>query len=106
MNRTLPDHSAKRPPNPNETANPLSKLFYWWVRDLFVMGVRKQITRDTIYATKKCLHSKSITALMQERWQREQQRPNPSLMRLLIGNYGWPVIFWGAVFMLMETVSR
>lgn len=106
MNRTLPDQSAKRPPNPNVTANPLSKLTYWWVRDLFVQGVRGRLSRETIYATKPTLRSDQITTLMQERWQCELQRPHPSLLRMLINYYGWPIIIWGAIFMLMETVSR
>lgn len=68
--------------------------------------MRGQINMDEIYATKTALHSATITAGMSERWQRELQRPDTSLLRMLVNGYGWPVILWGLLFMLVETVSR
>lgn len=107
MNRTnQTDQAPRRKPNPILKANALSKLFYWWVRDLFMLGFRNQITPNEIYATKESLNSSHVTALMQERWQLELQRPHPSLLRMLLRYYGWPCILGGCIVMLIETVSR
>lgn len=77
------------------------------MREIFVKGLRDTLTKDDIYATKESLNSARLTAEMSERWQRELQRPGgPSLLRMLVNGYGWPVILWGLVFMLMETVAR
>lgn len=107
MNRT-PEAGKmlRRKPNPILKASAMSKLFYWWVRDLFLLGYHGQITPNEIYATKESLYASRITAQMQERWDHELQKPKPSLLRMLLANYGWQCILGGWVVMMIETVSR
>jgi len=36
-------------PNPSETANPLSKLFFWWLIPLFRKGTKNGLVLDDVY---------------------------------------------------------
>jgi len=36
-------------PNPRETTNPVSKLFFWWIVPLFRKGVKKDLALDDVY---------------------------------------------------------
>lgn len=97
---------SERKPNPVTAANPLSQLTFWWLRRFLMQGMRGHITSNDIYEAKDSLKSGPITERMSALWQQELKRPKPSLMRMLLASYGWPVLLWGLLFMLIETVCR
>lgn len=42
-------HEKKYVKNPRATANPVSRLFFWWVFPLFRVGGKRELDIDDLY---------------------------------------------------------
>lgn len=77
-----------------------------WLKDFFLLGLRDGITPDEIYATNRKTEARTTSALFETWWNEELQRPNPSLMRMLIRKYGASVMMVSLAFSMTDTVMR
>ncbi|KOX72483.1 hypothetical protein WN51_01583 [Melipona quadrifasciata] len=60
--------------NPKETANPISRLFFGWMKDLYVRGTKRELTLSDLYHPMKSDSSKIVTDRLQESWNQELQK--------------------------------
>ncbi|KAK1124889.1 hypothetical protein K0M31_006239 [Melipona bicolor] len=60
--------------NPKETANPISRLFFGWMKDLYVRGTKRELTLSDLYHPLKSDSSKTVTDRLQEFWNQELQK--------------------------------
>ncbi|XP_071557592.1 ATP-binding cassette subfamily C member 4-like isoform X2 [Temnothorax nylanderi] len=58
-------------PNPKETANIFSILFFWWMRELFMKGAKRDLEESDIYRPIKADESEKLTDHLEKYWNRE-----------------------------------
>ncbi|XP_071628428.1 ATP-binding cassette subfamily C member 4-like [Temnothorax longispinosus] len=58
-------------PNPKETANIFSVLFFWWLRELFMTGSKRDLEESDIYRPIKADESEKLTDHLEKYWNRE-----------------------------------
>ncbi|XP_011701007.1 PREDICTED: multidrug resistance-associated protein 4-like isoform X2 [Wasmannia auropunctata] len=57
--------------NPRETANIFSVLFFWWMRELFITGSKRDLKESDIYRPIKADESEKLTDHLEKYWNRE-----------------------------------
>ncbi|XP_011705629.1 PREDICTED: multidrug resistance-associated protein 4-like [Wasmannia auropunctata] len=57
--------------NPRETANIFSVLFFWWMRELFITGSKRDLDISDIYRPIKANESEKLTDYLEKYWNRE-----------------------------------
>lgn len=67
--------------NPHNDASRISKMGFWWIRDLYRTGLKRPITEDDIYEPLEDHESVKIADKFAELWQNELKRKNPSVLR-------------------------
>lgn len=92
--------------NPHVEANRLSKMTWWWIRDLYKTGYRRPITETDIYQTISHHKSERVGARFRELWNQELESGDPSVLRLHYRAYGKPILIWGMLFSVSETLNR
>jgi ATP-binding cassette, subfamily C (CFTR/MRP), member 4 len=92
--------------SPHKYANRLSKMSFWWVRDLYRKGLTKTITEQDIYQTNADQESAKIGDKFTKLWDDELQRQNPSVLRMFYRAYGFPLLSIGLIFSISETLNR
>ncbi|XP_003399081.1 ATP-binding cassette sub-family C member 4 isoform X1 [Bombus terrestris] len=60
--------------NPQETANPISRLLFGWMKDIFMSGTKRDLTLSDLYQPLKSDASKTVTDGLQEFWNQELQK--------------------------------
>ncbi|XP_043798521.1 ATP-binding cassette sub-family C member 4-like isoform X2 [Apis laboriosa] len=59
---------------PQETANPISRLFFGWIKDVFIYGTKRGLTLSDLYHPLRQDESKMITDRLQKCWNQEVQK--------------------------------
>ncbi|XP_046989445.1 ATP-binding cassette sub-family C member 4-like isoform X1 [Schistocerca americana] len=83
-----------RVPNPMVTAGPLSILTFWWLKDLFVLGSKKDLETDDLYDTLEGDLSEKLGTRLENNWNKEIAKAKkdatykPSLLKALIKTFG------------------
>jgi ATP-binding cassette, subfamily C (CFTR/MRP), member 4 len=103
MNR---NEKETRKPNPHNDANRLSKMTWWYLRDLYKVGYSRPITQDDIYQTIQHHESQRIGERFTNLWNQELKTQNPSIIRLFYNAYGPSVLTLGILFSISETINR
>lgn len=102
------DHKEQqtKPKNPHNEASRISKMSFWWLRDLYKTGLRQTITEDDVYETLKDHESDKIADKFAKLWQQELESKNPSVLRMFFRAYGVPALSIGLAFSIVETLNR
>ncbi|KXJ70399.1 probable multidrug resistance-associated protein lethal(2)03659 [Aedes albopictus] len=108
MNRDK-DFGQRKPENPLQTASFISQRTFWWLKDIFRAGHRKEITEDLLYSALPEHRSEQLAARFDRLWAQELRRPQPKLLRALWRGFGAVTLFWAVMYSLVEStvvVSR
>uniref|UniRef100_A0A182IDE7 Uncharacterized protein n=1 Tax=Anopheles arabiensis TaxID=7173 RepID=A0A182IDE7_ANOAR len=107
MNRENPFGNGKQV-NPVQNASFLSKRSFWWLREMFRYGQRKEITEEKLYATLPEHSSHGLAETFERLWSEEEQRgpTKASFARVYWRAFGKETLFWGLVFSAFETANR
>lgn len=92
--------------SPHKHANRLSKMSFWWVRNLYKIGLSRTITEDDIYQPKEEHESERIGEKFRDLWSEELQRKDPSVIRMFYRAYGFKMLLIGFLFSICETLNR
>jgi len=104
MNR---QQKLNRPKNPHSEASRLSKMTFWWLRDVFKVGISsKDITEEDIFATLDDHETEKIVSKFSGHWKEELERKDPSIVRMFFKMYGPSVLTIGLAFSVLETLNR
>lgn len=60
LSKKMESAQQKLPPNPNESSNFLSKLFFVWTLPFFKKGYKQVLTLDDMYQPLTCDRSESL----------------------------------------------
>lgn len=78
MNHKEPKSKVK---NPHNEASRISKMAFWWIKDLYKAGLKRPITEDDVYETLETHKSVEIADKFAALWQKELERKDPSVLR-------------------------
>lgn len=92
--------------HPHLTASRLSKLSFWWLKDLFKLGLKRQINDSDLYETLVQHEGQRIVEQFSEIWNKELKRKDPSVLRLLTKCYGLIVILTGFLYYFIEIIIK
>ncbi|XP_037030669.1 multidrug resistance-associated protein 4-like [Bradysia coprophila] len=98
--------STERPDNPVEEASFISKCSFWWLKDLFKLGLSRPIEEQDIYKTLKAHESKKLSENFAALWTEEQKKEKPSLFRVMRKMYAKKIIGIGMFFSFVDSLSR
>lgn len=105
MNR----NENKVPPpkeNPVIKANFLSRITYWWLRNIFYKGYRKPIDESDVFACLKEHESEDLHEKFKVLWSEEKVRKKPSMLKVFYRAFGPKTLFWGLAFSCVESLIR
>lgn len=98
--------SKEKPLNPHTNASRLSKMSFWWCRNLYKIGLKRAITDEDVYETLTSHESEKIAKKFIKLWNDELKKTNPSTLRMFFNAYGWPVMILGILFSICESFVR
>ncbi|KAJ6637207.1 putative multidrug resistance-associated protein lethal [Pseudolycoriella hygida] len=99
-------NSNERPDNPVEEASFISKCSFWWLKDLFKLGLSRPIEEGDIYKTLKVHESKKLSENFAALWIEEQKKQKPSLFRVMRKMYAKKILGIGMFFTFVDSLSR
>lgn len=95
-----------RPDNPYDSAVFYKRWSFWWLKDLFKLGLERPIEPADIYKVNKDLESARLTKKFNEQWEMEKCTKNPSFFNVIRHMYGVQMIGVSIVFSIFEIISR
>ncbi|KAL6254636.1 hypothetical protein P5V15_013943 [Pogonomyrmex californicus] len=60
--------------SPRESANIFSVLFFWWMKELFLKGAKRDLEESDIYQPIKADESEKLTNQLEKYWKRELEK--------------------------------
>ncbi|XP_066477246.1 ATP-binding cassette sub-family C member 4 [Tiliqua scincoides] len=104
----LPSRGAKH--NPLSDANFCSRLFFWWLNPLFVLGHKRKLEEDDMYKVLSEDSSKVLGEDLQGFWDKEVQKAKkegrvPHLTKAIILCYWRPYLVLGFFTLIEETLK-
>lgn len=102
------DHKDERvyPKNPKKNAPRISLMTFFWIRNIFKIGLQRPIAVEDVYEPLKCHESEKISEKFSRLWDKELKKKEPSVLRMIYGAYGNGILFVGLTFSLLETLNR
>ncbi|XP_023383782.1 multidrug resistance-associated protein 4 [Pteropus vampyrus] len=97
-------------PNPLQSANLCSRVFFWWLNPLFKIGHKRRLEEDDMYSVLPEDRSKHLGEELQGFWDKEVLRAErdsrkPSLTKAIIKCY-WKSYLVLGIFTLIEEALR
>ncbi|XP_049854965.1 ATP-binding cassette sub-family C member 4-like [Schistocerca gregaria] len=99
-------------PNPRATANPVSVLFFWWLKDLFKKGTEKDLEIDDLYDALKRDNSQDLGNRLEANWKYELKRvqgkhgTKPSLTRAIFKTFIGQYVIHGLMLGFYHLILR
>lgn len=92
--------------HPQEHANFLSKITFFWLFDLFKFGHSNEITANDIPSVRQADSSAKLTKRFYALWNCEINSGRGSLWRVLVKLYAAKVTICGFLFSVLDTICR
>ncbi|XP_049853049.1 ATP-binding cassette sub-family C member 4-like [Schistocerca gregaria] len=94
--------------NPKATANPVSKLFVWWMRELVWKG---DLTEDDLVVRLDCDATEHLGDRLQKSWDEELTRAKekgsrPSLARAIVRTFWLRYFTYGVLYLFDQVILR
>ncbi|XP_060072940.1 ATP-binding cassette sub-family C member 4-like isoform X1 [Ylistrum balloti] len=102
MDETIRHHN----PNPLLTANPISKIFFWWLNPTFTTGYKRRLEVEDLFNVVKQDSSEELGNKLEREWEKELKKQEtggkPSLLRALIRMFGFQYMLLGIIVFIEE----
>ncbi|CAI5463391.1 unnamed protein product [Closterium sp. Yama58-4] len=83
--------------SPEATANPISKLIFWWLNPLMNEGYRKPLEQADLPPLPPCDDAKAVSVKFAHVWEQELHKDKPSLTRALFRCFRYRLIIGALV---------
>lgn len=100
------DVNFVRSDNPYDSAVFYKRWSFWWLKDLFKLGLQRSIEPGDICKVNKDLESAQLTKKFNEQWEMEKSTRNPSFFNVIFHRYGVQMIGVSIVFSIFEIIFR
>ncbi|XP_018785664.1 PREDICTED: probable multidrug resistance-associated protein lethal(2)03659 [Bactrocera latifrons] len=104
MNRTR--KKIERPTNPYPTVNLLSRWSFWWMRDIFRLGLKGPLREEDLYQNRQSLDSERLTDKFSKLWEEERLHKKPSILRVIGRAYGSVFLPLGVLYSITESICK
>ncbi|XP_034328340.2 ATP-binding cassette sub-family C member 4 isoform X2 [Magallana gigas] len=106
MDETLRHHK----PNPILTANPLSKLLFWWMNPIFSTGYKRKLEVEDMFNVTNEDASEDLGNRLEREWNKEAekkkpQNKSPSLFRCIVRMFGVQYALLGIIVFIEEVTK-
>ncbi|XP_021376611.1 multidrug resistance-associated protein 4-like isoform X5 [Mizuhopecten yessoensis] len=102
MDETIRHHN----PNPLLTANPISKVFFWWLNPTFSTGYKRRLEVDDLFNVVKCDSSEELGNRLEKEWEKELKKQESggkaSLLKALVRMFGFQYMLLGIIVFIEE----
>ncbi|XP_055678761.1 probable multidrug resistance-associated protein lethal(2)03659 isoform X2 [Lutzomyia longipalpis] len=95
-----------REKNPVETASIFSLLTFWWLRNLFKLGLKRPIEEEDIYATLKHHKSSLLEGQFTRLWTDELKKKHPRFLNVILKSFGPKIFGFGIIYTSLDTLMR
>lgn len=95
-----------RPEHPEEKANFLSKISFWWLIDLFKYGLHNDINESDIYQTRDRDLSGNLWQIFRNLWSKEIENGTNNLWRVIRKVFGWKIFLFGLFYSIIDSFCR
>ncbi|XP_077301224.1 putative multidrug resistance-associated protein lethal(2)03659 [Arctopsyche grandis] len=95
-----------RQENPRAKANCFSIFTFWWLRDLFSTGFRRQLEIDDLYVPLKEHNANILGDECEKLWNEELKKGKPSFFRVLFKLHGARLITLSILDSVVEIIVR
>lgn len=95
-----------RQDNPYDSAVFYKRWSFWWLKDLFKLGLERSIEPGDICKVNENLESARLTEKFNEHWEKEKCSKHPSFFNVIRKMYGVQMIGLSIVFSIFEIISR
>lgn len=92
--------------HPQERANFLSKITFFWLFDLLKYGHKNEITASDIQNIRRADASAKLSKTFSLLWATEFNSGRKSLWRVIVKLCAAKVIFCGLLFSILDTICR
>lgn len=92
--------------HPQEQANFLSKIAFFWLFDLFKFGHSNEITANDIQNVRQADSSTKLLKRFYALWNCEINSGRGSLWRVIVRLYASKIIICGFLFSVLDTICR
>ncbi|GAB0093527.1 probable multidrug resistance-associated protein lethal(2)03659 [Sergentomyia squamirostris] len=106
MIRNSASVKAQRMRNPVEDASFLSKRTFWWLKQLYKMGMKRPIEDEDVYETLPEHRCENLSNKFTKWWEEELKNKSPSLVRMIARAYGRNILIFGLLCSLTESGLR
>ncbi|XP_036139278.1 probable multidrug resistance-associated protein lethal(2)03659 isoform X2 [Monomorium pharaonis] len=103
----------KYPENPRQNANVISILTFWWTRQIFRTGYKKDLEETDLYVTLTQDKTSKLGELIGKAWEievdscvKKKDGTKPQLLRVLLHIFGKSLLLIGIAQGVMELFSR
>nr|CAD7441994.1 unnamed protein product [Timema bartmani] len=108
---TMDSSSKHINPNPRLRANFLSKVVFWWLKDLFWIGTKKDLEYSDLYNTLPSQLSDKLGDDLERNWNKERESARntqraPSLLRVLWKTFAWSYMWCGVSTLVLTCGLR
>lgn len=98
-------------PNPRATANPISVLVFWWIKNLFWKGSKKDLEVEDLYNTMPTDRSEMLGDELEKYWKMEicrakETKRKPRLLKAIVKTFGRFYFFVGILQFITWGVIR
>ncbi|XP_070149239.1 ATP-binding cassette sub-family C member 4 [Polyergus mexicanus] len=98
-------------PNPRASANPISKLFFWWLVKLFWYGKNHDLEMKNIYNIMPADVSELLGNRLEHYWKNEihtaeKNGRKPKFFKALRQTFIWSFLYYGGWILFMTTILR
>ncbi|XP_048764978.2 ATP-binding cassette sub-family C member 4-like isoform X2 [Ostrea edulis] len=106
MDESLKHHN----PNPILTANPLSKLLFWWMNPIFKIGYKRRLEVDDMYNVTNEDSSEELGKKLEREWhieveKKEKENKSPSLFKCILRIFGLHYALLGVIVFIEEVTK-
>ncbi|XP_059612035.1 ATP-binding cassette sub-family C member 4-like [Phlebotomus argentipes] len=95
-----------RPKNPVEDASFLSKRSFWWLKQLYKMGLKQPIEEEHVYETLPEHRFEKLSEKFKNLWDEESKAKSPSHLKIVARAYGRQIMIFGLFCCLTESGLR
>ncbi|CAH1105165.1 unnamed protein product [Psylliodes chrysocephalus] len=84
-----------RKTHPLQRTNIFSQIFFCWFPGYLSKGLKRNLTEDDMYQTANSQKSDFLGTKLQEAWDKELKKSNPSLLRAIFLLFKYEILFFG-----------
>eukprot|EP01094_Clydonella_sp_ATCC50884_P012540 TRINITY_DN2274_c0_g1_i1.p1 TRINITY_DN2274_c0_g1~~TRINITY_DN2274_c0_g1_i1.p1 ORF type:complete len:657 (+),score=275.64 TRINITY_DN2274_c0_g1_i1:84-1973(+) len=90
-----PNDRVSASPSPEDQANIVSKLTFWWMNDILALGHKRALEEDDLYPLAVADRTASVADMFRGCWEKQLEGDKPSVLKALLAAFLVPFVIGG-----------